>query len=478
MRRYRRDYSYRRHYSWLIYIAIALMMAGCTDSPNDKQKQYNVLFIAVDDLRPELGCYDHDWILSPNIDKLAESGMVFNRAYCQVPVCGASRASLMTGLRPTPTRFLNFKTYVDQDAQGARTLPQEFKDNGYYCISNGKIFHHKEDAAERSWSEPPWRPYLDHLIFLNPESITMVGGKGIRGPVFESADVPDNAYGDGMVADKTIKDLRKLEKEGKPFFLACGFSKPHLPFYAPKKYWDLYDPAEIIVADNQYKPINAPVALRGSGEINMYHNRNIEYNSDEWHRKLRHGYYACVSYVDAQIGRVIETLDELGLSENTIVILWGDHGWHLGEHNFWGKHNLMSLATNSPMIVTGPGIEAGQKCNRLVEFVDIYSSLCDLVGINYQNKELQGTSFKPLLSDPHLQWKEAVFFRFGPGDGVITDRYNYAEFNNGENMLYDLQNDLAENINISGSAEHREIVEQLSQMLTDGWQGVLPKDSK
>jgi len=467
---------YRLHFQWTIFFTLIVITSSCSEFKKATDPKPNVLFIAVDDLRPELGCYGQTGIKSPNIDELAAAGVVFNRAYCQVPVCGASRASLMTGLRPTPKRFYDYKTAVDTDVPGATTLPQEFKENGYHTISNGKVFHHVEDAAERSWSESPWRPYLDNLIFMNVESFKMVGGERIRGPIFESADVPDNAYGDGMVADKTIEDLKRMKESGKPFFLACGFSKPHLPFYAPKKYWDLYDAEEITVADNQYRPENAPESLVGSREIHYYHNRNMEYNSDEWHKNIRHGYYACVSYVDAQVGRVMQTLDELGLRENTIVLLWGDHGWHLGEHNFWSKHNLMNLATNSPMIVSGPGITQGAKSDRLVEFVDIYPSICELAGIKSENKNLQGTSFKPLLSDPNLPWKEAVFSQYGPGRGVITERYNYAEFENGENMLYDLQYDAGENINISLSGDKKELVQQLSKILETGWQDVLPKE--
>ncbi len=441
-------------------------------------KRRNVLFIAVDDLRPELGCYDHKWIKSPNIDRLAGLGTVFNRAYCQVAVCGASRASLLTGLRPTPKRFLNYRTRADKDAPGAMTLPEEFRRNGYHCISNGKIFHRKEDTADRSWSEPSWRPAVDGRTFVDPESKTMIGGRKNRGPIFEAPDVPDSAYHDGQVADKTIEDLKRMKKEGKPFFLACGFRKPHLPFYAPKKYWDLYDRKKIEVADNQYRPRHAPKSLKGSGEVHSYHNRYIKYNSDEWHRACRHGYYACVSYVDAQVGRLMQALDDLKLRENTIVILWGDHGWHLGEHNFWGKHNVMHLATNAPMIIAGPKIKAGQRSNRLVEFVDIYPSLCDLAGITTKNKGLQGISFKQLLDKPNRPWKKAAFSKFGPAVSVITDRYNYAEFKNGEKMLYDLENDASENVNVAGVAEHQELVKQLSQMLRDGWKTVLPKNAE
>ena len=437
--------------------------------------QPNILFIAVDDLRPELGCYDHEWIKSPNIDKLASQGTVFNRAYCQIAVCGASRASLMTGLRPTPKRFRTYLTKVDEDAPGAMTIPEEFKKNGYHCISNGKIFHHKTDTGNRSWSERAWRPKTGPGKSIDPDSKKMIGGTKKRGPVFEFPDVPDNAYADGQVADKTIADIKKMKKQGKPFFLACGFFKPHLPFYAPKKYWDLYDREEIKVADNQYRPKNAPGSLKGSQEIKSYHNRNMKYNSEEWHRGNRHAYYACVSYIDAQIGRVLNELDKQGLRKNTVVILWGDHGWHLGEHNFWGKHNVMHLATRTPMIVSAPGFKAGQESDRLVEFVDIYPSLCDLAGITSVNKGLQGTSFKPLLKNPNRPWKKAAFSKYGNARSVITDSFNYAEFKGGDKMMYDLKNDASENINIVSLPKHKNTAKELSQLLKGGWKKALPE---
>ena len=244
----------------------------------------NILFIAIDDLRPELGCYGGEEVLSPHIDQLATTGTVFNRAYCQVAVCGASRASLMTGLRPTSKRFVKYNTITDQDAPGVFTLPQELKQKGYHCISNGKIFHHKDDTAARSWSETPWKPEMKGSDFLDPKSKSMLLAKNKRGPVLEAPDVPDNAYPDGQIADKTIADLKRLAKQDKPFFMACGFMKPHLPFYAPKKYWDLYNRASLILADNQSLPQNAPEVLTGSREIQSYHNRGMEYNQEEWHR--------------------------------------------------------------------------------------------------------------------------------------------------------------------------------------------------
>jgi iduronate 2-sulfatase len=453
---------------------IATALASLTSVSQADDVRPNILFIAIDDLRPELGCYGNSWIKSPNIDKLAAEGTLFSRAYCQVPVCGASRASLLTGLRPTAKRFRNFDTHIEKDAPGAMTLPEEFKNNGYHCISNGKIFHHPEDTAERSWTETPWRPEIKNIAHFAPESKNMIHPKTKRGPVFESADVPDNAYYDGQVAEKTIEDLKRMKELGKPFFLSCGFIRPHLPFNAPKKYWDLYDREEIALADNQYRPKNAPKSLKGSGEFRKYHNRNIKLNSDQWHRDMRHGYYACVSYVDALLGSVLQTLDELELRENTIVVLWGDHGWHLGEHNFWGKHNVMHLSSRTPMIIAGPGVNKGQHSKQLVEFVDIYPSLCDIAGIATVNQELQGTSFRPLLTTADLPWKSAAFSRYQTGDAIITERYNYAEFKNGERMLYDLQKDPQENINIAEYPENKVLVEKLSRRLKAGWKAELP----
>jgi iduronate 2-sulfatase len=438
----------------------------------------NILFIAIDDLRPELGCFGGKEVKSPHIDKLAAVGTTFNRAYCQVAVCGASRASLMTGLRPTRKRFLKYDTFAEKDAPEAMTLAEELKKNGYHCISNGKIFHHKDDTAKRSWSEDPWKPRIGGASFVDPKSKSMIGGRKKRGPVLESPKVADNAYPDGQIADKTIADLKRMKKKNEPFFLACGFIKPHLPFYAPKKYWDLYDRAALELADNRDRPLNAPSSLRGSGEIHSYHDRGMKYNSEEWHRACLHGYYACVSYVDAQIGKVMKTLDDLDLRKNTIIVLWGDHGWHLGEHNFWGKHNVMHLSTRSPLIVSVPGFKFGQACDRLVEFVDLYPTLMDLTGLRSVNTGLEGTSFKTLLGEPHLKWKRAAFSKFGPAESLITNQFNYAEFDDGQKMLFDLRADPNENVNLADSPEYKKTLNRLGNMLREGWRSVLPSETK
>jgi iduronate 2-sulfatase len=309
--------------SWLVFFAIGAGLASVLTA-QEVQVRPNVLFISIDDLRPELGCYGQSQILSPNIDRLAAEGMLFSRTYCQAPVCGASRASLLTGLRPTATRFKTFKTYAQTDAPGAVSLPESFKMAGYYTISNGKIFHKQDDMEAQSWSEPAWRPDILGRKFLDPKSkklTKMLSAGRKRGPFFEAADVPDNAYYDGQVAEKTLADLARLKKMDKPFFLACGFVRPHLPLYAPKKYWDLYEHDKISAAKNCYAPNDAPLSLSGSGEIHDFGHRGLTFYSTEFHRSARHAYYACVSYVDAQVGMILQALDDLELRENTIVVL-------------------------------------------------------------------------------------------------------------------------------------------------------------
>jgi iduronate 2-sulfatase len=435
------------------------------------RKRPNVLFIAVDDLRPQLGCYGHKQMISPNIDRLSSDGVTFLRSYCQVPVCGASRASLLTGVRPTKDRFLGYDTWAEKDLPGALSIAKHFKLNGYHTISNGKVFHHKNDCRD-GWSEEPWRPKGSWLNYLLEENKKLVDqGSNQRGPAYEAADVAENAYFDGMIADKGISDLRRLKAMDKPFFLALGFLKPHLPFNAPKKYWDMYKRQDIDLADNPFRPKGAPdAALHNWGELRAYHGIPAKGAlPDELARTLVHGYYACVSYTDAQIGKVLAELERLRLRDNTIVILWGDHGWNLGEHGLWCKHCNFETSLHSPLIVRGPGIKAGVKTNALTEYLDIYPSLCELCGLPLPG-HLQGRSFVPLLSNPNLPWKKAVFSRYIRGDSVKTDRYRYTEWRRKDGkiyarMLYDHSVDLVENVNISELPENKEVVNKLSNML-------------
>jgi len=429
----------------------------------------NVLFIAIDDLRPELGCYGAKEIQSPNIDSIAKQGIVFERAYCQVPVCGPSRASMLTGIRPT-SETCN-KWTVEEFAKNAVTLPQAFREAGYYTISNSKIFHGPEQAADRSWSETP-TGHQSHKDMLDPDSKKFM--KGERGPFFEAPDVPDEAYLDGRTCVKSIEDLKRLSKMDQPFFLAVGFIRPHLPFYAPKKYWDLYDRDKITMADNRYTPENAPSALKGSGETRGYHDRGIKYNSAEFHKTARHGYYACVSYADTLVGKLLKTLDELGLRENTIVVIWGDHGWNLGEHNFWSKHNLVHNSTHAPLIISAPGFKKNIRSSDLVEFIDIYPTLCELAGIKLPT-HLDGKSMVPLLNDPTQKWKSNAYTRYGNGHTVTTRNYTYTEYgDNEQRMLFDRSKDPEENENVAKNPEYLEIVKTMSKLLAEGKHTITP----
>lgn len=424
------------------------------------QSKPNVLFIAVDDLRPELGCYGSPQVQSPHIDKLASQGMRFDRAYCQVPICMGSRASLMTGILPTKNRFVG-DCRADVDVPQAATLPETFRKAGYTTISNGKILHNPKDAAQRSWSEPPWKSG-NSLASLDPETTRRLSTTKQRGRIYESPDVPDNAYPDGRVAEKTIADLQRFQREGKPFFLACGFLKPHLPFYAPKRYWELYDRGKIDIAGNRQRPKDAPKELKGSGEFRSYHFADFDENSGEFHRMMRHGYLACTSYVDKLVGDILAELERLDLADNTIVVLWGDHGWHLGEHNFWGKHNTMHLATRVPLIVKAPGMKPGTTAS-IVETSDIFPTLCALAGIDIP-QTVQGRDFTILLRQPRNTFREHAYSRFVSGDAVITRRFSYTSYNNGKSeMLYDLEIDPQENENVAG---RRKYAEQLKTMRT------------
>ena len=438
----------------------------------------NVLFIAVDDLRPQLGCYGKQHIHSPNIDRLAASGVLFERAYCMVPTCGASRASLMTGIRPSRHRFVNYLTWAQKDAPGITTLNTHFKKHGYYTISNGKVFHHPEDNAE-GWSEPAWRPKGIPSYRL-PENVKLSQkrakqeGRRRRGPAYESADVADDAYSDGVIAQKSVADLRRLKDGGQPFFLAVGFFKPHLPFVAPKKYWDLYDRDRIHLPNNYHPPKDAPKeAIHNFGELRAYANVPPKGPvSDEMARNLIHGYHACVSYTDAQIGKLLDELDRLGLTRNTIVILWGDHGWNLGEHTLWCKHCCFETSMHVPLIVRAPGIRGDRRTGGLTEFIDIYPSLCELASLPLPG-HLHGKSFAPLLRQPDLHWKPAAIGRFQNGDTVRTSRFRFSEYSDGKGkfvsrMMFDHETDPDENVNVSESTGSQKTVQRLASELHEG----------
>ena len=489
----------------VIMLVFTISMYSCQQANDTENKHPNVLFIAVDDLRTELGCYGNNAIKSPNIDKLANEGILFRRAYCQEPICMSSRASLMSGYRPdTLSIFMNQS--LNEHAPGVLTINQHFQNNGYQIWASGKIYHHGIDR-ELQWGEKRVLPETEEQGrgYLSEEALGIldeydayyreVRGEpgGGRGPAYESPDVPDNAYHDGGMTDLAIDQLKEYKSTEQPFFMAVGYKKPHLPFNAPKKYWDLYDVDEIEMADNPYMPENVSEYFAYTfGELRNYAGipKGREPFSDTLSRNLKHGYYACVSYIDAQIGRLLDGLKQNGLDKNTIVILWGDHGWKLGEHGMWCKHTQFELDSHVPLLLRVPGqSKVSLKTDALVEFVDIYPTLCELAGLELPD-HLQGASFAPLIEDPDRPWKEGAITvwplnrnnpeRMTMGYSVQTDRYRYTEWikpGNGELMardLFDHDVDPDENVNISKLPENADLINQLSELLKQGkgWRSI------
>ena len=468
---------------YLFTSLICIIFLTFCSSENKPSQKRNVLFIGVDDLRPELNCYGKSQIKSPNIDRLAESGITFTRAYCNVPVCGASRASLLTGIRPTYNRFLQYYAQADIETPNAVTLPEQFKNNGYKTISIGKIFHTPADNEEKAWSETPYR--IDHhkmpdgswsdkgwQNYVTEENMEILktNENGFAWP-WENADVDDTVYDDGKYAAKAIEYLQEFKQSGEPFFLGLGFLKPHLPFNAPKKYWDLYDREEIDLADNPYFPKNAPDQARFNwGELRAYYGIPGKGPvNDSIAKTLVHGYHACVSATDALIGAVLDELNRLGLRENTIVMLWGDHGWNLGEHGFWCKHVNFETSLRSTLLISDPRYSSG-KADGIVEFVDLYPTLVELCALPNPTQQLEGVSLAPILKDPNERVKDFAIAKWMKGVTLVGDRYFYTEWHNNEKsntgrMLYDHSVDPDENVNISEVPENEAMVNELSTKL-------------
>ena len=465
-------------FSFLIGFALIEMVSCNSKLEKSSNSQPNILFIAVDDLRPELATFGAKHIHSPNIEKLASEGYIFNRTYCNIPVCGASRASILSGIRPGLHRFLWSGTELEEVYPGALSLPMHFKNNGYTTVSNGKVFHRKDDNIE-AW-DVLWRPnkripYRSRDYFL--ENNLVLETDSTRGYPYECADVHDTTYNDGRIAEKTIMDLNKLKNDGNSFFLAVGFYKPHLPFSAPKKYWDMYDSTVISLPDNYFQPASTPKnAFHEFHELRNYSGvpTNPEDGdvSDEMANKLIHGYYACVSYVDAQIGKVLNELKDLGLADNTIVVIWGDHGWNLGDHKLWCKHCNFKSSLQVPLLLKVPGKEGGKQINEITEYVDVYPSLCDLAGLSIP-KQVDGESFIPLMDGRKME-KDYAISKYGDGVTLIKENYFYTEFidNTGTlkaKMLFDSNNDPLEINNLAEDPVYKEEVEKLSEFLRANW---------
>jgi iduronate 2-sulfatase len=445
--------------------------AMAQDKPHRQaQDRPNVLFIAIDDLRPELGCYGSKLVKSPQIDRLASMGTVFERAYCQQAVCSPSRVSLLCGQRPDTTKIWDLQTKFRSIQPKIVTLPQFFKNNGYHSYRLGKIFHlghgQKEDAA--SWT-----------TVASARGRRYVNAKNGTKPTVEMADVPDNKYHEGAYADDAIKAMKRFQKKGTPFFMAVGFKKPHLPFCAPKKYWDMYTRDAIPDSPVTTPPKGASIyALGGFGELRKYDGIPKKGPvSDAQRKEMRHGYLACVSYVDAQVGRLLDCLESTGLKKNTIVILWGDHGWKLNDYGNWCKHSNMEIDARVPLILATPGGKGGQHSKALVELVDIYPTLTELCGFNIP-AQCEGSSLVPLLKKPNRPWKQAAFSQYPRrglmGHSIRSGRWRYTEWidkKTGEvkdRELYDHQKGSLATENQASDPKLAETVKKLSTILDKG----------
>jgi iduronate 2-sulfatase len=505
-----------------VFLAASLILlapVGCgeqapTPEPKKVAERPNVLFIAVDDLKPMLGCYGHDIIQSPNIDRLAQQGTVFLNAHCQQAACAPSRASLMTGLRPDTTRVWDLHTGIRDNLPDVVTLPQHFKGQGYQVVGMGKVFDHRSVDGKKTMDEVSWSvPYItvhsvagrtfgyrdpDHVRAIkqalaekpaginSKDYLTVVVGKRPT----DQADVSDEAYGDGAVAAEACRQITSLASQEKPFFLAVGFSKPSLPFNAPSRYWDLYDRNQIELAAYRDMPEGAPAYHFQPGkELRRYAVPNEGVLPDDLQRELIHGYYACVSYIDAQIGTLMDTLQEAGVADNTIIVLWGDHGWHLGDHSIWCKHTNYEQATRSPLILYSPKRgKANNTAASPVELLDIFPTLCELAGLP-EPDGLQGVSLARVMDDGgvrvkpvaisqcprqledgrwvmgyalrddryrYIQWQTCVDGRVGPGSGQIIDQ-----------ELYDYETDALETRNLAGDPAYAPILARMELAAQD-----------
>lgn len=476
----------------------ASLAAPCATTAAEKP---NVLFIAADDLRNDLGCYGDPLVKSPNLDRLASRGILFERAYCQQAVCNPSRASLLTGKRPDTLRIWDLPTHFRANDPKVVTLPQHFKNHGYFTQNIGKIFHnwiHEIEGDPDSWSVPAVYHFNNHGAD-KPQFDGELPANFAEDPKCECRDVPDEAYFDGRIANLAIEALRQMKERRQPFFFGLGFWKPHSPFNAPKRYWDLYRREEVPMPANPDWPTDAPrIAWHDGRELLGVKTRKL---TPDAIREIRHGYLAAISYLDAQIGKVLDELDRLGLAENTIVAFWSDHGYHLGEHTLWAKTSNFELDARVPMIIAAPGMPRGSRTPALAELLDLYPTLAELCGLPTPS-DLDGISLVPVLNDPGRSVRPAALTQHprpayydrepsktptAMGYSLRTDRYRYIEWRDwdtGQSLareLYDHQTDDAETRNLAADpardANMRECaaaLEHFRPIVRPGWKPTLP----
>ena len=450
------------------------------------EDRLNVLLIISDDLRTELNCYGADHMVTPNIDRLARDGTLFERAYVQQAVCCASRASFLTGLRPDSTGSdYPYSIYtVEELIEGwAPTFPRHFYNEGYYVRTLGKIHHwgYEEHFTEDSLNPNPPR-YADPAINTLKKS---------ERPPYERADVPDETYKDGMTTAEALRTLGRMAKQEKPFFLGVGLFQPHLPWCAPEPYWALYDEVTFPLSPNPGHPEGSPEYSAISGNLQKYKlpesPNGLVVGDEDVARTMKMAYAASVSFVDGNVGKLLAELDRLGLRESTVVMLISDHGWHLGDQDHWGKSTVFENATRAPLIISAPGVLPGQRTNALVEYVDVFPTLCEIAGIPVP-EHLEGNSVVPLLKQPDRAWKSAVFSQYPrgypkadfEGYSIRTDRYRYVQWRELDGSfkadeLYDHQQDPHESISLAGVPDYAAVVETLKQQLDAGWKAALPE---
>ncbi len=460
------------------------------------QTRPNILFIAVDDLRPSMGCYGDPVAITPNMDRLAARGVQFDRAYCQVAVCNPSRASLMTGLRPDNLGVWTLPIHFREAKPDAVTMPQWFRKFGYTAVSHGKIYHNPTPDPQ-SWSEPIRKlrslpnPYPDGTREQVQAAMKELPARdwrknNLRNPSTAAPDLDDTEVLDGARTEMAIEDLRRLGQQSEPFFLAMGYIRPHLAWVAPKKYWDMHDPSKLPVLEDQHVIPNTPgYAPSNNSELSHYvdlidmprpwDDRELPLKK---RRHLVHAYYACVSYVDAQIGRLLDTLEEEGLAENTIVVLWSDHGWKFGENRGWGKMTNYEIDARVPLLIAAPGMKIkGQSTDQLAELLDLFPTLCELAGIDTPDF-VDGRSLVSILKDPHTKVHDTAMSQYYRnfegrqymGYSMRTNDYRFIEwrdFETGEvtdRELYDHRTSDIESENIVASAS-ADLVDQLTKQL-------------
>lgn len=465
---------YKKIY-WLSVIFFWLIASAISVSAQNNER-FNIVFISIDDLNTNIGAYGDSIAITPNIDELADQGTLFNKAYVQHPICNPSRASILTGWRPQEIGVTDHRTHFRDNHPDIITLPQLFKNNGYQTIGLGKIFHWGSGFNDvSSWHRYHYEEFSwDNGIYNLPEN--SIGGKAASS---EMADVEDTEYVEGKITEKAILELEKFKENQKPFFLAVGYFRPHLPYNAPKKYWDLYDRDIFTKIDHPNKPEGAPmVAFHNWQELRGYKDiPNQGAVSFEKQIELRHGYYASISYVDTQVGKLIKAIQDFGLEKNTIIVVWSDHGYHLGEQGLWAKTAIFEQTTRVPLIVSAPNIKQPKSTDAIVELLDLYPTLIDLTGIEPQGI-LSGKSLKPLLFDFDYEWNNVAYSQIPRpyhaaisrpetlthwGYSVRSEDWRYTVWYNIEESifeypeLYSMKNSDLERKNVAGSSAYAEV---------------------